>query len=191
MPDYRRRHVPGGTFFFTLVTAQRAAFLCHPKARRILRLALRACQAEYPFEMIATVLLPDHLHTIWALPQDDSDYAIRWKRIKSSFTRQWLASHGQEQTVSASKQRHRNRGVWQRRYWEHAIRDEADLAKHFDYIHYNPVKHRLVECPSQWPHSSFHQWVKRGCYDEHWCCPQAGETYTPPDFRDIVNSVRE
>src|SRR5687768_13416942 len=137
MPNYRRTVRPGGTFFFTVVTYDRLAFLCNAKARAMLRTALRLCQTLRPFEIEAFVLLPDHLHTVWTLPVGDSDFSTRWGLIKKAFTQSWLASGGREGHVSVSREANQRRGVWQRRFWEHTIRDEDDLHRHLDYIHYN------------------------------------------------------
>jgi putative transposase len=147
MPNYRRAFRPGGTFFFTLVTHGRARFLCDELARTLLRRAIDDCRAAAPFEVDAFVLLPDHLHTMWTPPAGDGDFSTRWMRIKRSFTCGWLAAGGREGAVSDSRRRNRRRGVWQRRFWEHVIRDPTDYQRHLDYIHYNPVKHKLARCP--------------------------------------------
>jgi putative transposase len=130
--------------------------------------AFRQCLADWPFRVNAIVLLPDHLHTIWTLPLGDDRYSGRWSVIKKSFTSQFLAAGGIDWSVSDGKRQEGRRGVWQRRFWEHVIEDEDDFEKHFDYIHYNPVKHQLANCPSDWEPSSFHRWVKQGVYEEGW-----------------------
>jgi REP-associated tyrosine transposase len=168
MSDYRRYFVPGGTYFFTLVTAKRVPLFTSDRARRALGKVMRDCFAERPVNVIAQVLLPDHLHAIWALPSHDCDYSNRWRWIKREFTRAWLASGGAEQSRSRGNQTERRRGVWQRRFWEHTIRDESDLEAHFDTIHYNPVKHGLVRSPRDWPWSTFHRWVRAGHYKLTW-----------------------
>jgi putative transposase len=170
MPEYRRYYVPGGTFFFTLVTEGRSRFLCQETARIILRTQMQLCQKRWPFSIEAIVLLPDHLHALWVMPAGDSNYSLRWAWIKKEFTKSWLEAGGEEQGVSDSRRRNRRRGVWQRRFWEHMIRDENDYERHFDYIHYNPVKHGLVARPQDWPHSTFHLWVKRNIYPLEWGC---------------------
>lgn len=168
MSLYRRYFVPGGTFFFTVVTEQRAPLFTEEPARRILGSVMRRCFLKYPLDVIAIVLLPDHLHALWALPSGDARYSMRWSRIKGQFTRQWLARGGREQPRPAARVREERRSVWQRRFWEHTIRDEDDLEAHFDYIHYNPVKHGLVARPRDWPWSSFHRWVTQGHYAIDW-----------------------
>jgi len=170
MPNYRRVYIPGGTFFFTVVTENRAPFLCEDRARDILRSSIETCRHKWPMTIDAIVLLPDHLHTIWTLSTDDSDYSRRWAWIKKEFTKAWLAGHGKEQSRSDSRLRNRRRGVWQRRFWEHAIRNDDDLIDHVEYIHYNPIKHGLVKCPHNWPYSSFHRYVAQGVYPQDWGC---------------------
>jgi putative transposase len=166
MSDYRRYFVPGATYFFTVVTERRAPLFADDSARRLLGSVIRRCLLRRPLKVLAVVLLPDHLHCLWALPSGDCAYSERWRWIKREFTRGWLACGGTEQPRRASRQR--RRGVWQRRFWEHTIRDETDLDNHFDYIHFNPVKHRLVQRPRDWPWSSFHRWVRAGHYRPNW-----------------------
>lgn len=168
MADYRRCYVPGGSFFFTVVTERRAAILGNDLSRDLLRAAFRACGQRWPFRVDALVMLRDHLHAIWTLPQDDTDYSKRWGAIKKHFTHSWLALGGPEQPRTASRSRYRRRGIWQRRFWEHTLRDERDYGRHFDYLHYNPVKHGLVKCVKDWPYSTFHRHVKNGIYLENW-----------------------
>jgi len=181
MPNYRRIFYPGGMFFFTVVTERRRPILLEPPARQCLRAAMREVQARHPFKITAIVLLANHLHCIWKLPEGDSDFSIRWACIKMLFSKQWLAAGGNEARVSQSRRSHRERGVWQRRFWEHTIRDENDLIHHVNYIHYNPVKHGLSRCPHAWPHSSFHRWVKEGYYHENWLCDCGTAPIIPPD----------
>ena len=123
------------------------------------------------------------------MPQDDN-YSLRWRLIKTRFTKLWLANGGQDKEVSLSRTKRNERGVWQRRFWEHLIRNQKDFAKHMDYIHYNPVKHGYIKCPHQWEHSSFHRWVKNEIYPENWLC-QCSENCEEPDFKDIKNSIGE
>jgi putative transposase len=168
MSDYRRAYVPGGSFFFTLVTEHRAPLFRDNAARTLLGTALRNCRQNWPFRMDALVLLDDHLHAIWTLPKNDSRYSARWGFIKKEFTKAWLEAEGDEQPRSPSRLKQRRRGVWQRRFWEHVIRDENDYAKHFDYLHYNPVKHGYVKQAKDWPYSTLHRYIKQGVYDADW-----------------------
>lgn len=170
MSDYRRAYIPGGSFFFTLVTEGRTPIFRDENARTMLGLALRDCLHRWPFELNALVLLDDHLHAIWTLPQGDTRYSARWGFIKKEFTKMWLAAAGCEQERSISRIKQRRHGVWQRRFWEHSLRDEHDYARHFDYVHYNPVKHGYVERVKDWPYSTFHRWVKQGVYPVDWGC---------------------
>lgn len=160
MSSYRRNYVPGGTFFFTVVTHRRRDLFADAMARRLLGDIMRTSLAKYPSKVIAIVLLPDHLHAIWALYADDANYSRRWAWIKKEFTKQWRAAIAQKR-ASCHK-------VWQDRFWEHTIRDERDLENHFDYIHYNPVKHGFVESARDWPWSSFHRYVRAGHYRPEW-----------------------
>jgi putative transposase len=129
---------------------------------------MREVTGELPFETVAIVLLPDHLHAIWSLPRGDADYSTRWKEVKSRFTKRWLAEGGREAWVTPSQSRRGNRGIWQRRFIEHLIRDEDDLERHCDYIHYNPVKHGYAERPWNWEASSFRRFVALGQYPRAW-----------------------
>src|SRR5882724_7839909 len=159
MPDYRRAYVPGGSFFFTLVTNKRAKLFASERGRNILGSVFRRCQLKWPFTINALVLLPEHAHTIWSLPPDDSNYSTRWAWLKKEFTKVWLDTGGAETAISAARVREGRRGVWQPRFWEHTLEDEHDFERHFDYIHYNPVKHGHVKCPCDWRWSSFQRWV--------------------------------
>ena len=189
MPNYRRAKVPGGTFFFTVVTHQRVPLFDCEDARTLLGKVIRQCQQRWPFEMDAIVLLPDHLLCLWSLPQGDFDFSIRWGWLKKEFTKRWLATGGKESNVSEARADERRRGIWQPRFWEHTIVDENDFDRHFDYIHYNPVKHGYVQCPHHWRHSSFHRWVKKGVYPWHWACWNEGKEMLA--FDEIANSVGE
>lgn len=191
MPDYRRAFVPGGTFFFTLVTERRARIFCDPHARLCLREAFRATEARWPFEIRTIVLLPDHLHTIWSLPERDSNFSRRWAFLKKTFTQSWLAGAGREQPVSASRRKNRRRSVWQRRFWEHTIRGEREFERHCDYIHHNPVKHGLATCPHAWTYSSFHRFVREGYYERDWHCLCDGQSTPPPQFDDLSTMAME
>ena len=138
MPNWRRAVVPGGTFFFTVVTDQRRPVFTTPNARTILGNVIRECQQTHPFEIRALVLLPDHLHAIWCMPSGDANYSGRWQWIKTQFTQRWLAAGGTECAVTDGRKNDGRRGVWQPKFWEHTIEEEDDFQNHFDYIHYNP-----------------------------------------------------
>ncbi|MBR0829021.1 transposase [Bradyrhizobium manausense] len=159
MPQYRRAT---GKVFFTIVLADRSSTLLVDEIDR-LRKTYRAAQQRSPFETIAICILPDHLHAIWELPENDSDFSSRWSLIKSGFSRGLEA-----RSRSISKVVKRKKGIWQRRYWEHAIRDDADLERHVDYIHFNPVKHGHVSRVSDWPYSSFRRYVEQGVLAADW-----------------------
>ena len=177
MSDYRRNYVPGGTYFFTIVTYLRQNFLTDELARDCLHEAIAEIQARWPFDIVAIVLLPDHFHTVWTLPRSDAHYSRRLRRIKEEFTRRYLERGGVESPQSASRVSHGERGVWQRRFWEHTIDDEEDLQRSVDYIHWNPRKHRLVRQVNDWPWSSFHRYVQEGEYEREW-----GGTDPTPGF---------
>lgn len=162
MPNYRRARIDGGTYFFTLTLADRTSDLLVREVTR-LRRAYAYAHQKRPFETLAICILPDHLHALWSLPSGDCDFARRWTLIKSEFSRGLPAM-----TSTLSKVRKREKGIWQRRYWEHLIRDAYDLERHINYIHFNPVKHGLVRRVCDWPHSSFHQYAKRGVVPVDW-----------------------
>ena len=204
MPAFVRAFQPGGTFFFTVVTYHRRPIYQHAHARAVLRHAIVETQRRRPFNMPAVVLLPNHLHALWTLPDNDADFSTRWRKIKEAFTRAYLdvkttdadgrtRARGsmKEAEVTVAQARKGLRGVWQPRFWEHMIRDDEDYRRHVDYIHYNPVKHGLCRCPHEWEWSSFRRWVAAGVYDENWCCYCKGGTVTPPDFGDIERFVQE
>ena len=187
MSDFRRYFVAGGTYFFTVVTAGRAPLFRKEAARRLLGGVIREKQQEVPFEIVAIVLLPDHLHTIWTLPRGDTDYSGRWKAIKAEFTSTWLALDRGEQPVTGGYRRQRRRGIWQPRFMEHTIRDEEDHHHHIDYIHYNPVKHGYARCPKDWRWSSFHRYVRSGDYAENWGCSDLPK----PEFGNVDEDLLE
>ncbi|NWN83857.1 MAG: transposase [Halomonas sp.] len=155
MSRYRRAYAPGGCFFFTVVTFQRRRIFADPSSVRLLREAFRHVRQRRPFQCDAIVVLPDHLHCIWQLPPADSDYSGRWREIKKFVSRRLTAANPGEV-------------IWQPRFWEHTLKDEHDWQRHFDYIHYNPVKHGWAATPSEWPWSSFHTAVKHGWYEWEW-----------------------
>ncbi len=168
MSDYRRWFVPGGTFFFTVVTYDRRPILTTDAGRRFLHSAIETTRKDRPFDLFATVLLPDHWHLIMQLPTDDDAYSIRMKRIKEEFTKSWLAAGLDEAKVTSAQEKKGERGIWQPRFWEHAVEDEQDLERCTDYIHWNPRKHRLARHIHDWPWSSFHRFVLAGDYDVDW-----------------------
>ena len=163
MPDYRRNRVPGGTFFFTVNLLERNATTLVTQIDT-LREAVRAVRARRPFHIDAWVVLPEHMHAIWTLPPGDSDYSGRWRAIKIAFAKPLPKT----ERISAVRSTRGERGIWQRRFWEHTIRDEHDYTAHLDYVHINPVKHRLVRHARDWPHSSFHRCVAQGVYVPDW-----------------------
>ncbi len=163
MSNYRRAFVPGGTYFFTVAIADRRHALLTERIGALSH-AFRVVRAWRPFAMHAFVVLPDHLHCIWSLPENDADFPLRWNRIKGEFSR-CIDDGGRR---SASRVSKRERGVWQRRYWEHLVRDERDLHNHIDYIHFNPVKHGYASRVRDWLHSSFHRYVRDGILPANW-----------------------
>lgn len=163
MTDYRRNRVPGATYFFTVNLADRQSRLLTEQIAP-LRAAVRAARARAPFQIDAWVVLPDHLHCLWTLPDGDADYSGRWRAIKGAFSR----SIPIDEPRSRSRAGKHERGLWQRRFWEHTIRDERDYAAHFDYIHFNPVKHGWVQTVTDWPYSTFHRAAARGLYPPGW-----------------------
>lgn len=168
MSTYRRADTQGGTYFFTVITYRRQNFLCDEPVRAALRDALSQTRAMYPFTIDGWVLLPDHLHCIWTLPPDDAEYSKRWAMIKRYVTKQcrpWLHNN---QWMNESKRLRNESTIWQRRFWEHLIRDQLDYIRHMDYLHYNPVKHGLVERVIDWPYSTFHRSMRQGTYPRDW-----------------------
>jgi len=160
---YRRANVPGGTYFFTVNLAERKRTLLVDHIDS-LREVMRDVKKSHPFHIDAMVILPDHLHALWILPEGDADFAMRWALIKAGFSRQ-LPKDERRNKSRISKG---ERGIWQRRYWEHLIRDDTDYARHADYIHYNPVKHGYVRHAKDWPYSSFHRYVRLGVLPDNW-----------------------
>ncbi len=168
MRQYIRSIVPGGTYFFTLTLERRRGNRLLVEHADLLRRAFRKVRHDWPFDLDAIVVLPEHLHCLWTLPLEDGDYSTRWRLIKSFFVR----GLEQGEAVSASRSGKGERGIWQRRFWEHTIRDEEDYRRHVEYIHFNPVKHGLVDHPAKWPWSSFHSFARRGLYPPDWTVPQ-------------------
>ena len=167
MPDYRRLWHPGGTYFFTVNLLERRGNDLLVRRLDLLKHAVVDTARWRRFRVDAWVVLPEHLHCIATLPPGDSDFASRWRRIKKNFSRQIPVTEHR----SAIRQRRGERGIWQRRYWEHLIRDESDYRHHVDYIHYNPVKHGLVSRATDWPHSSLHSHIRRGLLPPDWSAP--------------------
>ena len=163
MPDYRRNRVEGGTYFFTLVLADRRSDLLVQEISA-LRASVSRARALYPFSIDAWVVLPEHLHAVWTLPEGDADFSTRWTLIKRGFS----ARLAKGESRSASRIAKGERGIWQRRFWEHTVRGEDDFARHVDYVHFNPVKHGLVGNTKDWPFSSFRRAVARGNYPVNW-----------------------
>ncbi|MGK7922296.1 MAG: transposase [Trichodesmium sp.] len=164
--EYRRAKTPGATYFFTVVTYNRQKILCKPENVDLLRKAFRYVMEKHLFKIDAVVILPDHIHSLWTLPENDADVSTRWRLIKSYFSRKCYSQY--EEKNSTYRQHKKEKNVWQRRFWEHQIRGDSDFTNHIKYIHYNPVHHGLVTAPSYWEYSSFHRYVKAGIYDQTW-----------------------
>lgn len=158
MSDYRRAFVKGGCYFFTAVTYERRKLLVRNTNLSRLRDGFRKVMTSHPFRLDAIVVLPDHMHCIWTLPEDDGDFSTRWRLLKRHFSIASLFPNRGNGT----------KPVWQPRFWEHVLRDETDFRRHLDYIHYNPVKHGYVGSPMQWSYSSFAKYVQRGWYARDW-----------------------
>jgi putative transposase len=173
MPNYRRAFIPGGCWFFTvnLLDRRQTLLVDHIAA---LREAVAATRRDYPFTIDAFVVLPDHLHAIWSLPPGDSDFSTRWRLIKGRFAK----ALPKAENLSAVRVASHERGIWQRRYWEHLIRNDADYARHVEYCYINPFKHRYVTRVQDWPHSSFHRDVRAGLFPQDW----GGEISMTGDF---------
>ena len=174
MPNYRRARVAGGTYFFTVNLRNRRQRLLIEHID-VLRRAFAAIRQSRPFHIDAIVILPEHLHCIWTLPKGDDNYSMRWAEIKKIFTRAMPNTEAR----SRGRTNAGERGIWQRRFWEHVIRDDNDYVRHVDYIHYNPVKHGLCKRPVDWPHSSIHAFIKKGLLAEDW------GTSGPPNDLDL------
>ncbi len=162
MVYFRRDFTPGGTYFFTLALRNRKSQLLTSHTD-LLGEALRKTKQKYPFSTEAIVVLPDHLHAVWKLPEDDFNYSLRWHQIKSYFTKSLI-----KEGVKITKDHRGEYHLWQRRFWEHRIRDESDFQAHIDYIHFNPVKHGYVSSAKEWPYSSFHRYVQNKVLQENW-----------------------
>ena len=163
MTDYRRTRIGGASYFFTvnLLNRRSRPLLDHLD---LVKTVMGKVLANHPYRIDASAVLPDHMHCIWTLPEGDADYATRWMLIKSGISRRIPRT----EEVSFSRSKRRERGIWQRRYWEHLVRDDADMRNHIDYIHWNPVKHGWVDRVRDWPYSSFHRFVECGIYPLDW-----------------------
>lgn len=168
MPEYRRILIEGGTYFFTLVTYQRRYLFTDSYARSKLYDTIMHVMTYHPFTLVAYCILPDHMHMIWTLPEGDSDYSMRIGLIKTKFSKLYRLTNGSQIEPNISRVNRREAAIWQRRFWEHMIRDEQDLERHINYIHYNPVKHGLVNNVIDWPNSSFSEYVRSGSYEKDW-----------------------
>ena len=164
--NYRRAFIPGGSWFFTLVTENRRPIFAAPENVAVLREAFRTVKVKRPFLLDAIVIMPDHLHCIWTLPPGDADFATRWRLIKTWFTKHWVPE--ELLTPNAARKKKHEQAIWQHRYWEHLLRNEDDYTRHVEYIHYNPVKHGNVSAPGKWEYSSFQRFVKDGVYPADW-----------------------
>jgi putative transposase len=165
MPNYRRAFIPGGTWFFTVNLLQRHHNDLLIRKIDLLRETVRRVRERHPFQIDAWVVLPEHLHCVWTLPSGDSDFSMRWRLIKSGFSRALPKTEIRTDVRKAAGER----GIWQRHYWEHLIRDEADYQRHVDYVHVNPLKHGYVKRVKEWPYSTFHRYVAKGVYTLDWC----------------------
>ncbi len=171
MPDYRRAWHPGGTYFFTVNLLHRNGNDLLTRHIELLRETVGSVQRRHPFGIHGWVVLPEHMHCVIELPLDDADYATRWRLIKAKFSRALPRTEALSQVRAGRGER----GIWQRRYWEHLIRDERDFGAHMDYVHINPVKHGWVKCVVDWPYSTFHRLVAEGVYPANWGGGDKGE----------------
>ena len=166
---YRRAEVKGGTYFFTVTLADRKQTLLIDEIDT-LRLVINKVKKQHPFQLDAMVVLPEHLHAILTLPINDNDFANRWMLIKSGFSRQLP----KRERINDSRKSKGERGIWQRRYWEHLVRDELDFERHVDYIHHNPVKHGYVNQAVDWPYSTIHEYITKGILVKNWAYEETG-----------------
>lgn len=164
MPNYRRSRIEGGCYFFTVNLLERHQNRLFVEQIKLLRNVVKQVRSKHPFHIDAWVILPEHMHCIWTLPKSDADYALRMRLIKSLFAKRLPKT----ERSSIVRQRKGERGIWQRRFWEHTIRDENDYERHMDYVHFNPVKHGHVERVLDWPYSTFQHHVQLGVYSENW-----------------------
>jgi len=164
--QYRRANISGASYFFTLVTEKRQQLFLDDINVNLLRQAFRHVMKKRPFVIDAAVILPEHLHCIWTLPANDADFSTRWRLIKT-----WFTKHCDEKYKNIPNQariKKQQQAIWQHRYWEHYLRDQTDFEHHVNYIHYNPVKHGYVKCPSDWRYSSIHRYIRQDVLDKDW-----------------------
>ena len=165
MSNYRRAKLQGATYFFTVNCLQRRGNTLLVDHIDTLKSVIGRVHQLHPFHIDAWVILPEHMHCVWTLPEGDADYSTRWRLIKTLFSRQLPKTEHR----STTRLHYGERGIWQRHYWEHLIRDDLDFQRHIDYVHVNPLKHGLVNAVKEWPHSTFHAYVERGIYPHNWC----------------------
>jgi len=161
--QYRRSQVEGGTYFFTVNLAERDSSLLVDYIE-LLRTVVGRVKERHPFIIDAMVILPEHMHAVWTLPPGEANYSKLWMLIKAGFSR----NIPQGEYRNKSRLSKGERGIWQRRYWEHLIQDEEDFERHVDYIHFNPVKHGYVTYAADWPYSSIHRYIKAGLVAPDW-----------------------
>jgi putative transposase len=164
---YRRAKIAGATYFFTVVTDGRLPIFNDASAVASFEAGMNRIKDRHPFKIDAYVILPDHIHMLWTLPEGDANFSMRWRLIKEAFTKTYIRDQ-RPLPKNASRRSKGEQPIWQRRFWEHVIRDEDDFTAHVDYIHYNPVRHGLVAAARDWPHSSFAEWFERGVYEPNW-----------------------
>ncbi|WP_027357997.1 REP-associated tyrosine transposase [Desulforegula conservatrix] len=167
MSEYRRVKIPEATYFFTVTTYLRRNIFGNEDNVRILGETARSVRKKHPFHVDAWVVLPDHMHCIWTMPENDSDFSIRWRLIKAGFSKKANHLHAPA-LADPSRIKRRELTIWHRRFWEHMIRDESDYENHMNYVHFNPVKHNFVKKASEWKWSTFHRYVKLGVYSDDW-----------------------
>lgn len=160
---YRRADVAGATYFVTVNLRDRKTDLL-VRHFDLLRIVINDVKHRHAFRLEAMVVLPEHLHAIWTLPEGDSNFSLRWSLIKSAFSRRLPML----ESISTSRQSQRERGIWQRRFWEHLVRDDNDFSRHVEYIHFNPVKHGLAKRATDWPYSTLHKFIDEGRLPVNW-----------------------
>lgn len=168
MPNYRRIYTPSATYFFTVVTYDRQPLFQDEKACRLLREVIADVKRKWPFDLLAFVLLTNHLPTLWTMPEDNPNYSIRWRHIKANFSRQYQGPFKYSGNRSLSREWKQEQSIWQRRFWEHQVRNERDMENHFHYLHYNPIKHGLVTDLRDWKWSTYHHYVRKEWYPRDW-----------------------